>query len=290
MEITRLRSFVMLADRLHFGHTAALLNLSQPALSKQIGLLESEIGAPLFNRNRQGVSLTEAGKSFLTEASALVRHFDEVYEYGKRIAQGKTGSLSIGFGFSTVTLVPRVISRFRQAFPDVQINLRDLSSAEQLENLESGHLDIGFVRLPVNSKFKHKTVLKDRLVLALPKDVAHLNKVPNLADFKDQGFIIYSRNRSEYIYDHVLRVCAAYNFHPKIVQETFELPTMLALVAAGLGIALVPESQCRVKFEGVIYRRLANPVTNWQVGAVWRKETEQLLTEAFLRVLTEEIK
>src|SRR6185369_10016035 len=136
MEIDRLRSFVRLAERLHFGQTAELLHLSQPALSKQIRLLESEIGVPLFNRNRHGVSLTEAGKLFLIDAKDLVRRFDEVYEHGKRIAQGETGTLSIGFGFSTVTLVPRIISRFRRQHPNVQIRLKDLASFNRLEGLE----------------------------------------------------------------------------------------------------------------------------------------------------------
>ena len=290
MEITRIRSFVTLADQLHFGRTADLLHLSQPALSKQVRLLESEIGALLFNRDRHGVSLTEAGKSFLDQARGLVRHFDEVYEYGRRVAQGEAGTLSIGFGFSTVTLVPRIISRFRKAYPNVQIKLQDLSTAQQLDKLETGNLDIGFVRLPVSSKFERKTVLEDQLVLALPKSLAYQNKVPNLGEFKDKGFIIYSRKRSENIYDHVLRVCAAYNFHPKIIQQTLELPTMLALVAAGLGVALVPESQFRVRFEGVIHRRLSNPVTTWKVGAVWRKENGQPLTKAFLKILAEELR
>lgn len=284
-----MRSFVVLADRLHFGRTAELLNLSQPALSKQIGLLESELGTPLFSRDRHGVNLTEAGKSFLDEARALVRHFDEVCEYGKRVAQGTTGRLSVGFGFSTVTLVPRLISLFRKTYPHVQINLQDLSSGEQLESLERRNIDIGFTRIPVDPKFQQKTILEDRLVLALPKNFHHSDQMLDLADFKDKGFIMYSRNRSAHIYDHVLRVCAAYHFYPKIVQETFELPTMLAFVAAGLGVALVPESQFRVRFKGVIYRQLANPVTSWKVGAIWRKESGQPLTNAFVEVLNAEI-
>jgi DNA-binding transcriptional LysR family regulator len=146
MEITRLRSFVMLAERLHFGQTAELLNLSQPALSKQIRLLESEIGAPLFIRDRHGVKLTEAGRSFLREARKLVQQFDEVYEKGKRIAQGQEGTLSIGFGFSTVTLVPRLVSRFRAIYPNVEIKLQDLPTFRQIEGLQARRTRSGTAR------------------------------------------------------------------------------------------------------------------------------------------------
>jgi len=289
MDIERVRSFVRLAERLHFGQTAGLLNLSQPALSKQIRLLESELGISLFNRDRHGVSLTDSGELFLPEAQKLVKHFDEVYEKGKRIGRGELGTISIGFGLSTLTMVPQVISRFRVRYPEVEVKLQELSTSKQLAGLESGQLNIGFVRLPVSEKFAFKMVVRDELVLVLPEKDENLNSKAGLEEFKNEGFIVNYRQRSETLNDHVLEVCRSYGFYPKIVQQAFEFPTVLALVAAGLGIALVPKSQLRVKVEGVTFRKLDSSVAAWKIGAVWQKDNLQPLTKVFLDILSEEI-
>src|SRR5690349_18860796 len=135
MDIARLRSFLTLADRLHFGQAARLLHVSQPALSKQIRFLEEEIGARLFDRDRHGVRLTSVGKILAEEARALVRQADAVLDRARRAGRGEIGRLSIGFGFSTLTLVPRVVSRFRQLSPNVEISLRDMSTPAQIDAL-----------------------------------------------------------------------------------------------------------------------------------------------------------
>src|SRR5262245_31417174 len=128
MELSRLRSFIVLAERLHFGEAARLLHLSQPALIKQIRQLEDEVGAPLFDRGRHGARLTEVGSLFAEEARRLVQQAEAALELGRRAARGEVGRLAIGFGFSTVTLVPRVISKFRLRHPGVEIELRDMST------------------------------------------------------------------------------------------------------------------------------------------------------------------
>ena len=289
MDIERIKSFVRLAERLHFGQTAELLNLSQPALSKQIQALENELGTMLFKRDRHGVSLTDSGELFLPESQKLVKHFEEVYEQGKRIGRGELGTISIGFGLSTLMMVPKLISRYRTKFPNVEVKLQELSTSKQLEKLENGQLNIGFVRLPVSKKFAHKMVVKDELVLVLPSVDENLNAKRGLEEFKDEGFIVNYRRRSDTLNDHVLALCSAHGFYPKIVQQAFEFPTVLALVAAGLGVALVPESQLRIKVEGVNYRKLNSSEAAWKVGAVWRKDDLQPLTKEFLEVLSEEI-
>src|ERR1044071_3773497 len=133
MDITRLRSFVALADRLHFGQTAKQVHLSQPALSKQIRLLEEEVGAPLFHRDRHGVRLTSVGAALADDARDLVLQTDAVLERARRAARGEIGRLAIGFGLSTLTLVPCVVSRFRRERPHVEISMRDMSTVDQLE-------------------------------------------------------------------------------------------------------------------------------------------------------------
>src|SRR5215475_1669695 len=189
MELTRLRSFIVLAERLHFGDAARLLHLSQPALSKQIQQLEEEIGAPLLDRGRHGAQLTEVGSLFAEEARRLVRQVDAAFEQGRRAARGEVGKLAIGFGFSTVTLVPRVISKFRLHHPEVEIELRDMSTPEQIDALHAGRIHIGFVRLPAGRGLSQMPVLEDQLALALPAPDKNGRKTGNLSESSDSPFI-----------------------------------------------------------------------------------------------------
>ncbi len=289
MEIYRLRSFVLLAERLNFGETARLSNLSQPALSKQIRQLEVEIGAPLFDRGRHGAQLTAVGKLFVEEARLVVRQADLALERGQRAARGELGSLTVGFGFSTVTLVPLVISRFRRLHPEVEVEMRDMSTVEQLEALRAGTIDIGFVRLPVEKEFRSQPVLKDRLVLAQSVHHKPVYDVKDLSTLKRASFVMLPRRRSPSLYDQVLSLCARHFFHPRVIQEAHEFPTVLGLVAAGLGVAILPESQLRTRIEGVTVHPIDDPIAHWRVGAAWRKSGGSPLTAGFLKLLKEEV-
>ena len=289
MELTRLKSFVVLAERLHFGEAARLLHLSQPALSKQIRQLEEEIGAPLFDRGRHGAGLTEVGSLFVEEARKLVRQADAAFEQGRRAARGEVGRLAIGFGFSTLTLVPRVISKFRLYHPGVEIELSDMSTPEQIEALHAGRIHIGFVRLPAGRGLRQLPVLEDRLVLALPARGKKGHKSVDLSGLRDSPFIVLRRGRSHSLHEHVIRLCAKHGFHPRVVQEANESPTVLGLVAAGLGVALVPESQLRTRVEGVIIQGIGDRAARWLVGAAWRHEKGSPLTAKFLGLLKEEL-
>jgi DNA-binding transcriptional LysR family regulator len=289
MELTRLKSFIVLAERLHFGEAARLLHLSQPALSKQIRQLEDEIGAPLFDRGRHGARLTEVGSLFAEEARRLVRQADAALEQGRRAARGEVGRLAIGFGFSTVTLVPRVISKFRLRHPGVEIELRDMSTPEQTDALRAGRINIGFVRLPAGRGLRQLPVLEDRLALASPAPDKKGHKPGGLSGSRDSPFIVLRRGLSLSLHEHIIRLCARYGFHPRVVQEANEYPTVLGLVAAGLGVALVPESQLRTRIEGVTIQRIGDRAARWQVGAAWRREKGSPLTAEFLGLLREEL-
>src|SRR5262245_34572212 len=268
MEIARLRSFVELADRLHFGRTAKHVHLSQPALSKQIRILEDEVGAPLFDRDRHGVRLTSVGAILVEDARELVRGADAALERARRAARGEIGRLSIGFGLSTLELVPRIVSRFRRERPHVEISLTDMSTNAQFEALAAGRLDVGFVRLPGVAGLRSLPVLTERLVLALAATHPRAAAIKGLADARDEPFIQTPRALSPTLYDHVLAVCAVHGVRPQIIQEATEFPTILALVAAGLGVSLVPESALRTRVEGVTTRRVAGTAASWRVGAV----------------------
>jgi DNA-binding transcriptional LysR family regulator len=289
MELRLLRSFQVLAEQGHFGRASRALHLSQPALTKQIHQLEAEIGAPLFVRGRQGAQLTAVGRLLADEVAPLLRHADRVLDRGRRAARGEVGELRLGFGIATRLLVPRLVSRFRRAHPEVQVTLQDMSTPAQLGALLRGALDVGFVRLPVEKPLAHLPVVEDLLILAVPEARrAELAGRPRTA-LRDEPFVELAAARSPSFHDHVLRVCAAHGFRPRVAQSATELFTVLALVAAGMGIAVVPSSVTVTRVEGVAYLPLDTPEARWRVGAAWHPGTHGPVREAFLGLLREQL-
>jgi DNA-binding transcriptional LysR family regulator len=287
MDLRLLRSFQALAEQGHFGRAARALRVSQPALSKQVRQLEEEVGAPLFARGRHGAQLTEVGRMFADEVAPLLRHADRVLERGQRAARGELGVLRLGFGIATRLLVPRLVSRFRSAHPAVQVTLQDMSSPDQLEALAGGALDVGFVRLPVEGPLVHLPVVEDRLVLAVPEgrraDLAR--RAPQ--GLADEPFVELGAARSPSFHAHVLRVCTALGFRPRVAQSATEFFTVLALVAAGMGVAVVPRAVTVTRIEGVTYLPLPVPEARWRVGAAWTPGARSPIRDAFLVLLRE---
>jgi len=288
MEMREIRSFVMLAEQLHFGRASGLLHLSQPALTKQIRRMEDELGGSLFARGRHGTQLTALGQQFLKGARSVVRDFDDLIDRASRIARGETGRLRIGFGFHTFELVPRIVVRLRKSIPSSEITLRDMSTNEQIEGLRNEKLDLGFIRLPAAGEFETRPVIEDRVMLVSglsPDYPAGMT----LGDFRDQPFILISRERAPTFHGHVLSLCAKYGFHPRIVQEVPEVTTALALVKAGLGVAMIPQSFGSSRFAGVRFHILKDAEARWTVGAAWRKEDTNPLLHRFLALLKPEM-
>jgi DNA-binding transcriptional LysR family regulator len=289
MEIRLLRSFQVLAEQRHFGRAAGALHLSQPALTKQVRQLEDEVGAPLFVRGRHGARLTQVGRLFAEEVAPLLQHADRVLDRARRAGRGELGELRLGFGVVTRHLVPRLVSRFRRAHPQVQVTLRDMSTPSQVDALERGTLDVGFVRLPLERRLAHLPVVEDRLVLAVPEARrAELARRPP-RDLRDEAFVELSAERSPSFHAHVLRVCAAYGFRPRVVQVASEFFTVLALVSAGMGVAVVPAATIGTRGEGVAYLPLDVPEARWRVGAAWVPSTRSPVRDAFLDLLRESL-
>ncbi|MBC7792088.1 MAG: LysR family transcriptional regulator [Clostridia bacterium] len=282
MDIRTLRSFLVLADRLHFGKAARVLNLSQPALSKQIRSLEDELGGALFTRSRHGVALTGAGRNFTGDARGLVALADKVLASGQDVIAGRTGLLAIAFGVSTFEIVPRIIARFRDQRPGVRVNLVDQATASQVDDLVKGVLDIGFLRFPVSDELETLALRGERAVLVTP---ATYPEKFGFGEVNDAPFISLARDRSAGFNAHVARLCAHRGIQPRIVQEAREFPTVLALVAAGIGVAIVPESAVHTAVEDIRVHPIRGREASWQVGAAWRRgRTEPLLT-AFIQVV-----
>jgi DNA-binding transcriptional LysR family regulator len=289
MEIREMRSFVVLAEELHFGKAARVLNLSQPALSKQILRLEEELGGSLLSRGRHGAQLTALGRQFLPRARSLVRDSDTLQAWTQRAARGEVGQLRLGFGFHTFELVPRLLVKLRRNLPEVEITLRDMSTAEQTDGLRSERIDIGFVRLPAPPDIETLPCISDRVSL-VSRSGAGLPAQLSLADCKNEPFVLISRERSPTFYNHVLRLCANLGFHPRIVQEVPEATTALALVRAGLGLTLIGQSFGTSHFAGVKFHTLKDPEARWEVGAAWRKGDSNPVLHRFLSLLRREVK
>ncbi|HYQ81826.1 MAG TPA: LysR family transcriptional regulator [Anaeromyxobacteraceae bacterium] len=289
MEWRLLRSFQVLARQGNFGRAARALQLSQPALTMQIRRLEAEVGAPLFDRGRHGARLTPLGARFAEEVAPLLHMSEEVLDRARRAARGEMGVLRLGFGIATRLLVPRLVSRFRREHPQVQVVLRDMPSPIQLDALEQGTLDVGFVRLPVQRPLSLLPVVEDRLVLAVPSGrSAELARRPK-QDLRDEAFVVLSPDRSPNYHGHVLAVCRRYGFSPRIVQSASEFFTVLALVAAGMGIAVVPSGVTATRVEGVGFVALGVPEARWRVGAAWVGGGRHPVRDAFLSLLRAEL-
>lgn len=286
MELYELRSFAVLAEQLHFGRAAGVLNVSQPALTKQIRKIEAELGGALFDRGTHGTRLTALGALWLTQVREVLTGFDQLVADGKKGALGKIGRLRIGFGFHSLDLVPQVIMKLRGRSPDLQIALQDMSTLEQVIALQEGRLDIGFVRTPVGlgSGYATLPVLKDRLAL-VSLSGNDSSKALKLKDCRDQPFVMITPDRSPGFFRHVLRLCATHGFHPRIVQEVREFPTAMALVRAGMGVTVIPESMWGNTVPGIRCHRIADKDAAWSVGAVWRKSDSNPVLAEFLHEL-----
>lgn len=281
-----IKAFLALADQLHFGRAADQLNLTQPALSKQIQRLEQKVGGPLVMRGYREVRLTPAGAALLGRARPLWRDAIATLEAAQMAAQGRLGTLRIGFGIATILdLLPSALLRFRSAYPGVELRVRDMSTPGQLQALMRGDLDVGFVRLPVDDpRIVARPILHERLVAALgPK--SPWRPRAGLASVAAEPFITIARTMSASFYDHVVAVCRASGFTPNIVQEASELFTVLMLVRAGMGVALVPSASVFRGVPGVRVRPIAPREAAWDIGIAWSAERrDEPLIGAFVEL------
>ncbi len=277
VDLADLRAIVTLEEMLHFGRAAERLHVSQPALSKRIARIEAEIGGPLLVRGYREVHLTEAGRLLAERGRHLLREAAAAVELSQRAVRGEAGLLRIGFGIASILgLLPNVLLRFRRAHPDVQLQLRDMSTPEQVAALAGGEIDVGFVRLPVaDDRLVVRSVLDERLVAALgPR--SPWNPRLGLRSVAAEPFLIIARARSASFYNHVLSICDASGFTPRVVQEANELFTVLSLVGAGLGVSLVPRSTALMRLPGLRFRDVKLPEAAWDIGMAWRRDSAGL--------------
>lgn len=258
MELRHFRYFIAVAEELHFSRAAARLHVAQPALSRQIRDFEDELGLTLLERNRRGVALTPAGEALLAEGRKLFTHLDQAVNAARRTARGELGSLSIGYvGSVAYSGLPEIVRAFRKHFPGVEVRFHEMSPVPQVQAILAGTLDVGFARGPLEEPgLAVTTVLDEPLVAALPREhPLAAGKELRLAQLAGEGFVVPARVRGPGFHDHLMALCRKAGFSPRIVQEGSHFD-VLSLVAAGCGVAVVPESLCGVRRADVVYRPL----------------------------------
>lgn len=288
MELRHLKYFVAVAEELHFGRAAKKLHIAQPPLSQQIKNLEDELGVKLFDRARRTIQLTDAGLYFLKEARQLLLHVEQAAETARRIYQGKAGRLIVGFVGSVIhTFLPEGLRLFRQRFPDVELVLQELNTAEQIKSLHAGRIDVGFLYIDVqDSLLASRQLARAPLMVVLPeKHPLSGRKSLHIRELTQEPFIANTRASEPVVRDAFISLCHSAGFSPRIAQEAGHVQTVLALVASGLGACLLPEYIKNIKRPGVLYIPLAGSPPVVKLGAAWRSDNSSTLLKSFVTVI-----
>lgn len=290
-EISQLRCFVAAAEELHFGRAAQRLNMTQSPLSRQIQLLERILDVTLLERTSRSVSLTPAGRVFLIEARRIVRLAESAALSARRVAKGDAGRVAVGFtAVSGYNLVPQIVAQARASLPNIDLELREMVTTEQVDALLTGLIDIGFVRPPLDRhEFETASVLVEPLVAALPAGDPRGGKaVLDLADFDGQLLIMYARHGAGYFHRMLVRLFDDAGVAPLYVQHVTQIHSMLGLVQAGLAAAIVPESATGLHPGDVQFRRLAtDPERPVELHMAWRRDNANPALEPMRRLCAE---
>jgi DNA-binding transcriptional LysR family regulator len=287
IEFRHLRYFLAVAETLHFGKAAERLGMAQPPLSQQIKNLERMLGYTLFDRTTRGVKLTRVGQFFAERARNTIARMRDDVEMTRRLGAGKEGVLNVGFSGSIMfTALPKAIRAYRRAFPNVELRLQELVTAEQIPALLDGTLAIGFLRDGEPEKgLQIEPVFRESFIAVLPK-LHRLARNATIApiDLKDEPFVLFARKTGNLAFDRTIACCEAAGFRPNIVQEAPQWPTVLRLVAAGLGVSLAPTCVGNLTMPGVVHRRLRS--RHWSSVDIGRKvDVENPAAQAFLQIV-----
>ncbi|GAA3704471.1 LysR family transcriptional regulator [Zhihengliuella alba] len=274
--LDQIRSFVAVAEELHFGRAAERLNMTQPPLSRQIQKLERSIGTLLLERDNRSVALTAAGRAFLTDARRLLSTAEQAPTTARRIAQGQAGQLRIGFtATSGFSVLGSLLTGLAETLPDVDIDLQEMVTSEQMQALLGGELDVGLARPPFDAaEFESRLLLAESLLLAVPcgHPLSTAGEPIAARDLRGQPLIMHSPTKARYFYDLAVRHMPVE--HGNVIHSVSQILTMVSLVAAGRGVAFVPESARRLGIEGVEYVPLASAGGDAvELHAIWHRGT-----------------
>ncbi len=284
-----MHAFVTTAEEGHVGRAAVRLHVTQPTLSRQIAALERSLGVPLFDRTGRALALTPAGEVFLTGARDLVRRAGDLAAATRGAHRGELGVLRIGFVQSaTFEALPGLVGAFRRAWPAVRVEVTAMTTLRQVDALLDDRLDAGLLRPPVNAPdLLLRTRSHDRLCAALPggHPLAARPRV-SLADLAGESFVLYERASGPGVHDAIVGHCLAAGFRPRIVQEAVDVQTIVALVAAGLGVSLLIAPTPHTDEKAVVYRPLAEELPTWEMALAWSRHNRSPVLARLLEAVS----
>ncbi len=292
MELRHLRAFLAVAEELHFGRAAGRLHIAQPALSQQIKQLEQDVGAVLLERTTRQVRLTGTGATFVGHARRVLAEIERARESVLLTECGERGEIRVGVtGAITWRLLPRVARTYRERYPLVRMELYPaVFSAAQIGALHDGQIDVGFLRAPVPpGPLASRLIVNESLVAVLPEGhpLAHRREVA-LADLANENFVSYPSMHGSALRDAAIHACYSAGFTPRVVQEAPDTHTVVALVGAAVGVALLPASAETLQYEGVVFTPIAGDVdVRVPVALAWRRHDRSPVLARFLATAEE---
>jgi DNA-binding transcriptional LysR family regulator len=295
MELRHLLYFIAVAEELHFGRAARRLNISQPPLSTQIRQLEAEIGVRLFERTKRRVEITPPGLIFLEEARKIVGLSEEAVRRTIRAGKGEIGKLTIGYvGSANYSLLPPIVRGFRKRFPQVELALMELNTRHQIEALQDGRIHIGFLRPPRGSErdgLSIETLIRESLMVALPQShPLAARKHVSWRMLSGEQFIMIPRERAPGFYDQIINLCQQERFSPDIVLEASQFHTIIGMVAAEIGITVVPSSMQSAMIQGVVFRSLGKENVKTELVMAWQKNSQSPVLRQFVELARETVR
>ncbi len=290
LELRQLRYFIAVAEELHFGKAAARLHMTQPPLSQAIQGLEELLGTSLFERNRRTVALTPAGSALLPEARRMLVQASELPELVRAAAAGEAGRLSLDFVSSAdYSVLPPFLRDYREQYPQVHITLQEATSDLQIDDLLHARIDAGLLIPPLPEKalaeLDYLKVLSEPLILAAPSGLLGGTGPLALKDVPRLPLIIFPRPIAPALHDAILSCFRDAGITPEIGQQAIQMQTIVGLVSAGMGLALVPQSVSNLMRPGVEYRALRDATPQVETGLAWRRDNTSPVLQGFLELL-----
>ena len=294
IELRQLRYFIAVAEEKHFGRAALRLHMTQPPLSQTIQGLEQMLGTALFIRTKRSVTLTAAGAALLPEAQRLLQQAAALPELARRAASGSAGLLSLSFiSTADYSILPPLLLQFRARFPQVRIDLREATTDVQLDDLLLGKIDAGLLLPPLPDKalaqLNYLPLLSEPLLAAVPQGSSfgkqRGRQAVSLKALADLPLIIFPRRISPAFHDTIIACFRDAGVTPHIGQEAIQMQTIIGLVSAGMGMALVPQSVSNLKRPGVEYRSLSDAAPLIETGLAWRRDNKSPVLGALLAML-----
>jgi DNA-binding transcriptional LysR family regulator len=287
MELRHIRYFLAVAEEGHFTRAAARVGIGQPPLSQQIKDLEAEIGTPLFHRVPHGAELTAAGEAFLQGVKEMPTLAERAIKAAQRAARGETGSLRVGFTASAAfnTVVPSAIRAFRRAYADVELVLEEANTTRLVAGLQDGSFDVAFLRPGAagSEAFQLRLLSEEPMMVALPsRHTAAAQEEVELASLKEDPFLLFPRAVGPTLYDSIISACRTAGFEPIIGQSAPQIASVVNLIAAELGVSIVPASMSQLQVSGVTYRPIAGQAAAARLSLAYRRRETSAIVRNFI--------